>query len=417
MRLGEKKRGSTGAFSSLRHLIAVNNLKKAVSFARANGFAALRLKLKEKMAVEMHFAEMSQDEMIDFLSESRRTDSANIEITSDCNLRCVYCASGQPGYVRADMDLKYLDDIVNELILRNVTGVSYCGHGETTSIKGWHSYCNKFIDAGISLHITSNFSRVLTDEEALTLAHFEVIDISCDTVDQELFKKIRRGGDFRNILYNMGKIRMLALKHGLPGPKFEWSCVVTDKIVYGLEEYVTFGLAQGVKLFNFCNLAFYPNTEFVKPITQMSKEEITRLPNLLQRVLDTIKEKGGDYIFPAGVLTSLEDKVDEIEDRPIQDRKAMTRDCLDPWNYIFIRSDLSVQLCCAGSEKVGSLGDGRSLGKILNNEVAKQYRRGLLTGKLKPSCVNCTIKGWIETEAFVQKVTQFCSRDLKQTAH
>jgi hypothetical protein len=52
---------------------------------------------------------------------------------------------------------------------------------------------------------------------------------------------------FADILVNMAKVKGAALKNKLPDCFYSWSCVVTDKNVFELDDYVCFGLALGVK--------------------------------------------------------------------------------------------------------------------------------------------------------------------------
>lgn len=67
-----------------------------------------------------------------------------------------------------------------------------------------------------------------------------------------------------------------------------------------------------------------------------------------------------------------------------------TRICLDPWNKAFIRADGQVCLCC-NAKPVGDL-NVDNLDDIINGEKAKEYRAGLLTGKLHQDCVTCPDK-------------------------
>lgn len=64
-----------------------------------------------------------------------------------------------------------------------------------------------------------------------------------------------------------------------------------------------------------------------------------------------------------------------------------TRLCLDPWTKAFIRADQQVHLCCYHTP-IGSIKDN-TLIEILNNNISKSYRIGLLTGDLKETCKHC----------------------------
>jgi uncharacterized radical SAM superfamily Fe-S cluster-containing enzyme len=57
------------------------------------------------------------------------THLANIEFTTNCNLRCVYCAVSQPTYVGTDMETSDFDQILVTLKNRHVKSITVNGHG------------------------------------------------------------------------------------------------------------------------------------------------------------------------------------------------------------------------------------------------------------------------------------------------
>jgi hypothetical protein len=325
----------------------------------------------------------------------------------------VYCRGSAP--YGADLDLNRLDSIADSLKRRGVLAVGVSGNGETTIVSNWRHYCDQMLDKGLDLSITTNLARELTDEDAATLARFLVVQVSCDVARPELFRKLRRGGDFRTLVYNMGKIRSFALKSGRIGPTFWWNCVVSAQSIRCLEEYVDYGLALGVKHFNFLNLCDPPvaedGLEPVNHVTEMPIEELRELPRLFDRVFEAIRKRGASYICNT-LLDLIHEKLQRVEsDSPTQEAalrwsgqpEGMTRNCLDPWIYARICVDAGVKPCCITNETVGFLGEDGALEDILNNPRMQAYRRGILTGELLPACRTCTNRGWIELEKMYLK--------------
>lgn len=64
-----------------------------------------------------------------------------------------------------------------------------------------------------------------------------------------------------------------------------------------------------------------------------------------------------------------------------------TRMCLDPWSKVFIKINGDVALCC-NAPAVGSIKDTPLL-EILEDDTAKAYRNGLLSGKPLHPCQVC----------------------------
>ena len=68
-----------------------------------------------------------------------------------------------------------------------------------------------------------------------------------------------------------------------------------------------------------------------------------------------------------------------------------TRDCTDPWNFVIVRSNGDVSLCCR-SEVVGNV-KRTPLPEVLESDQAKELRRGVWTGKLNYDCLRCSERG------------------------
>jgi hypothetical protein len=308
------------------------------------------------------------------LLQSGVTARADIEFTTRCNLRCVYCASQTPTYRGGDLDSAYLGDILECLKRRQVVTLGVSGHGETTTVANWQHYCDRMLDNGLDLYLSTNLARELSGEEIATLSRFHIIQVSCDTADLALFKKLRRGADFLTVVYNMERIRSRSILDGRRMPIFWWHCVVSDQTVWKLEEHVAYGLALGVKLFNFINLVVHPDLEEC----------------------------------PAGLITDMPRYDLERHQRHYAIQKpGMTRDCMDPWSYLKVASNSGVMPCCRTVRPVGFLSDGLKLDDILNNSEMKQFRESLLTGDLKDVCRTCNIRGWTEIDKLKFKVNLF----------
>lgn len=349
------------------------------------------------------------------LLHSDFTARAEIEFTTRCNLRCVYCHSAVPGHKGYDLDLVHLDHVVDVLERRGALAIGVSGSGETTIINDWQHHCNRILDRGIDLFITTNLARELKDEEALTLARLLIIQVSVDTADPDLFRKLRRGGDLKTVVYNMAKIRTLALRHGLRTPIIWWNAVVNNWTVWGLREYVTFGLAQGVKHFNFLSMYehFAPDDSLkVLPLARLPREHLRSIAPLMESVFRSIRQGNGSYVcntvldeVRCGLADTSNDGNEQTPSGPPSGAGDLTRDCLDPWIYMKVACDSSIRPCCAGADVIGALNSGDNLSDVLNNSRVRDFRKSLLTGRLEPVCRTCKLKGWTSLEALRLKVS------------
>jgi len=92
--------------------------------------------------------------------EARPIDCLLLTATSNCNLRCTYCGVSQPWYVGQDLDISNLDNFIAGISDYKTNLIQVNGHGETTMIEGWGKFCQKLLDKGFPLVITSNFARL-----------------------------------------------------------------------------------------------------------------------------------------------------------------------------------------------------------------------------------------------------------------
>lgn len=170
----------------------------------------------------------------------------------------------------------------------------------------------RLADAGLCMRITTNFARLLRQEELEAMAHINEIMVSIDTDRPELQRAIRRRVDIGNILVNMNRVTATAAKLGLPNPQFIWNCVVSDKVALGLVDYIRFGLACGVRYFTLSNLTKYDDIEGatkVRHVTTLPDDDLSRLLGLVAEVRATVAQAGARLTIYSGLIDSVRDEL------------------------------------------------------------------------------------------------------------
>jgi len=362
------------------------------------------------MPLSTHANEISG---IEPLLGSRNLDCAFIEITTKCNLRCVYCGNPTIAHKSNEMNEQDIAAAIRIILEQKVKKVQINGFGETTTVKNWWKYCQPLINAGVELRLTTNGALLFDDASITTLAKFHIITFSIDTVDPGLYARLRPGGNLQNIFDNMSKIRTVAESLNLPFPLYGWSCVLTDKNIFTIAEFVDEGIRRNVKQFTFCNLTKVkkPDNVFqVNHVATMDLDEISRAYQLMQETEQKLKDRGVFYFIEDGYYATLEQAMTSEASQSkektgrfsSQVRENMTRNCLDPWNFSFIRANNDVCICC-WQPAVGNLKND-SYQDIVNNESAREIRRGLLTGDMHYNCANCQARGLIARKELIEKV-------------
>ncbi|HEX6096789.1 MAG TPA: radical SAM protein [Thermoanaerobaculia bacterium] len=339
------------------------------------------------------------------LRQAAPTDYVYIELTTRCNLRCVYCAVSQPGYRGMDLTIEDGDAFIAEMKRRGVRVVILNGHGETTFVPAWWQLALRMLNEGFRLHLTTNLARELRDDEIAILARFDRVLVSLDTMDAELLARLRRGARLETILHNLDRLRALHANVAV-------SVVVSDANVGTLPELADAMLARGVRAFRFGDLVEYPDIPGVEAV-----RHATTVPHAKAAFRETVAR-----VEAAGAATEIDDPLrtsflrDEVVETSVRGAAAgekrthyaevrgrKTRDCVDPWNAAFVQSNGGVRPCCFIDSSFGQLST-QSLGAIIDGGPFLRLRDELLTGQLRPSCAACPAREVVDVSVLEERV-------------
>ncbi|HLN24379.1 MAG TPA: radical SAM protein, partial [Patescibacteria group bacterium] len=283
-----------------------------------------------------------------------RLMGVHLEITSTCNLRCIYCAVSQPDYTGTTMAHAQFLELHDTLAAMGVSRVCINGHGETTSVPGWQDYARHLIGVGMDVRIISNFAREFSDDEVEILSRFQSITISIDTLDRQLLKELRRQVDVRTIILNQVRVQAAALRRGARTPGIGWSIVLCDQNFPGLTDLVAAGLALGVRQFSCCNMTKYPDLPGIRNVYPLPSLPADERQNAIAEI-----GRAGELARRHGAAFSINDDLMGIIGNPDADggRAANgqcarlptvgeTRRCLDPWVFALIKANGDVLPCC-----------------------------------------------------------------------
>jgi len=346
-----------------------------------------------------------------------------IEFTSRCNLRCVYCHKSQPDAGNgSDLPDEVLEKAVAYAISHPTSRICVNGNGETTLRKNWDYYCDRILEKNVNLGIITNLSKEFTDKELSTLCRFKSIEVSCDTADPALFRKLRRGAELERLLQNMSLIKSAALRENRPPPLFSWSCVLSDQNVFNLDDYVILAMEHGVQSFCLCNLIKHPEVNgvlSVKHITELPDDKFIEAAQIVMKTVGILIKSAIKFHGIHGLMQTILRRYKAMassgetmtvtgEGLVSAQPRGHTRDCVEPWQNMFIRSNSSVSPCCSIERDLFI--DGNSdIEALFNSEFYLQLREGLLTGNLCPSCRNCTGAEWMPIEEYQNKIQRLLS--------
>lgn len=212
-----------------------------------------------------------------------------VELTTKCNMRCVYCEVSHPHWKLTDMGRDCVQKLIDFVKNNEVYQVCLHGHGEMTVLPDWYLIANEFREAGAKLTTCTNLTKIFSRHEIKALSKFESITVSLDAIDVELFRSLRRGGDIRHILYNMAVIQTAANqdKHNI---YWIWDVVVCNKNINELMNICRMAVTYGVKTITLCNLVKLtpqiPEAKDLKHPLELPPPEIAKTIDMIKRCYD-----------------------------------------------------------------------------------------------------------------------------------
>jgi radical SAM protein with 4Fe4S-binding SPASM domain len=342
-----------------------------------------------------------------------------LELTTDCNMRCVYCAVSDKGYHGYHMSDEIFEKCLKFLDAFPAKIVNMSGHGETTYIPDWQEKAERLLARGHDLMITTNCAVPLTWSEALTLAQFYIITFSIDTIDAKLLKKLRRKVDIRTFSYNINIIKAAAMALGRKPPTLKINCVLSDLTIVNLSALIPFAAAHA----DYMNIQ--PMTELYletdpqpKSIFNLEGEQLEAARAEYKKAMEVagrLREQTGFQVGTFNLLANFlsNENIPEMKRHiktqfegqtadyakmalPMQDGE--TRYCRDPWSNIVVQPNGNLRFCCESMYPWGNVKDIECFQQALAGKKAKEFKKALLTGKnVESDCETCTIRTNVPT--------------------
>lgn len=145
----------------------------------------------------------------------RSIDYLRVSLTDRCNLRCIYCMPEEGVYKKSHEEVLRFEEIlkiVNAAALLGVKKIRYTG-GEPLILKGIEELIEKTSKVpGIKdIAITTNGILLEDLADKLKASGLNRVNISLDTLKEDKFKQITRGGDINKVLRAIQKCISIGL--------------------------------------------------------------------------------------------------------------------------------------------------------------------------------------------------------------
>lgn len=172
-------------------------------------------------------------------------------ITNRCNLRCIYCnqsvLADENPYFKMDFPEEEILDCLESFAARGMKYLETGVFGEVTIHSGWCDTFSLFHQRHpeVKLALTTNLCRKYSDKAIELLAEHEVLRVSIETLDPELFARIRVNGRLELLLENLERINEVIDKKHYNRSRVSISSVICNMTWRDIPQISAFAFENG----------------------------------------------------------------------------------------------------------------------------------------------------------------------------
>lgn len=293
---------------------------------------------------------------------------AVIEATSRCNFRCSFCAGRH--MPQADMDLRTYSFVLSQI--PNLKHLYLSGEGEALLHPHFFEMASMARARGVNLYHVTNGS-LLSERICTKLLEtgFREINISTETVDAGLFRRIR-GGDWSRVLQNIARLVKARGSRSLPTIRFNFN-------------------------------AFQSTLDQIPEIIELSKAIGIEPPNIfsLQSKVDYAKNYPPEIQAEVLIPTQRMELVRTVRSAPAPARFWNTlytdggsAPCPFLRRFIWVSHNRAIAPCCYIKDVSGRWGDATVEGGVdaaLESEKLQHLESELKHRRVPLECIGCSV--------------------------
>jgi MoaA/NifB/PqqE/SkfB family radical SAM enzyme len=342
-----------------------------------------------------------------------RPHSVAIGVTGKCNLRCSYCHKSDAVFeARPAANADLSDEVIG------VKHVTLSAGGETTMFAGWHERIACFLDdPEIEAHIVSNFARLFNDDDLDALAKFKAIQVSFDSADLQVVRKLRSKADLRTIAFNIVRLRQRGEELGRK-PLLVVNCTLWRENIGEIAKLAGFcrelGVDQLLLTEGFVSTEHnYTVPETLDALTDdeviLLAQQIVAAEALTADGLISLQLQGHLRLRLEPVLQDVRDGRQPQNAASSFSRRVGLSACYQPWQSPLVMPDGKVLPCCVAPDTaaIGDLTHTTSMTDILESDAALAIRASILDGKPLLPCNGCSFATDLSRDEFVQEIREW----------
>lgn len=209
--------------------------------------------------------------------------SLQLEITTKCNLSCVFCDHAYLNIKGKNLTLNDFKTILNKL--PNLRQLSPQGLGEPLLNPDFFLMLETAKSRSINTYVNTNFT-IFSEEKAKRLAVLaDDLVISLSAASSEIYESVHRGASFEKVVENIRRFMRIKESLGQKTAEVQIKFIIINKNVQEMQKLITLAADLGIRNICFEDLIPFKEINDLK----VKEEEIAREMGVVKKIAE---EKG-----------------------------------------------------------------------------------------------------------------------------
>lgn len=292
-----------------------------------------------------------------------------LELTNDCNLRCIMCAQN---HVEFDKSFLALSTIIKlNKFYESAEEVTLFGYGEPLLNSEFPEILKYFSNfKKLKTYLLTNGTLLMKCAEEIVKNNLTYLSISIDGGTEKTYKRIRKSGNFNTILYALTRIKELKSKYSTASPYIRFVFVAMKDNIRELPTLIEVANNLGVSEIKVEYLVAH-SPEMIQQSLFYNKE--------LLEFFKIAENRAREF----KIVLKLPPLIGEDESG-----NSFHKECTSPFDTFFLSSNNGVRACMISNEIFGNINTDTPE-SIWRGEKMNSFRQRVNTQNPPYDCKFC----------------------------
>lgn len=335
-----------------------------------------------------------------------------VMLTNKCNLRCPMCAT-----IRQENQWEISDNFKQYILnnLDNLELITWQG-GEVFLYKGFKDLFLKAKENKYLKQIIITNGLLINEQWAnlITRANHLDLTISIDSIEKNIYEKLRFGAKFEQLLQNLDCIKQCRIQNN-SNITVTMRTTISDENIHTLDKIVDFAIKYNINILFWSPLIMEENKQY-----SLKNKKYDELVDIRENINNALNKAQKNKIKVICLLENIEDILNERIKKIKEEKKSKqkinlkqeyateyrnnnTEDknsniiiplkesslCFRPWKQIATTVEGKIRPECMCLENIGDIHNCKKFENLWNNEQMQEYRRKMVSFNQQWCCDNC----------------------------